>query len=179
MQDKKVTGVELKNGDHITLRAAVAAEQRLIISLVMQNNLNPFGISWQNFIVAADEQNHLVGCGQIKQHNGIEELASLMVIKAWQGTGVSKILMDALLKKANRPLWLMCESPLTSLYKRFGFAEVKEVASLPSLFRNVDSFSRYALGLLFLFRGTYVAFMVLNDDDPLRELAAGRQSVAE
>ena len=142
MQDRQVTGVELKNGDHITLRAAVAEEQLLIINLVLQNNLNPFGISWQNFIVAADEQNKLVGCGQIKQHDGIEELASLMVVRAWQGTGVSTILTDALLKKARRPLWLMCESQLTALYEKFGFIEVKEVTRLPTYFRSVDSVSR-------------------------------------
>lgn len=164
MQAASVTVVELKNGEKITLRPAVADEQWTINRLVLQNNLNPFGINWQNFIVAADDQDQLVGCGQIKQHDGIEELASLMVVKTWQDSGVSAILMDALLKQSSRPLWLMCESPLTPLYKKFGFVEVKEAANLPMFFRTVDSFSKYALGLVFLFRGTYVAFMVLNSN---------------
>ncbi|MFT5208699.1 MAG: amino-acid N-acetyltransferase [Flavobacterium sp.] len=156
--------VVLESGEQITLRPAVAGEQLPIYKLVLQNNLNPFGLSWQNFIVAVNKQNQLMGCGQIKQHDGIEELASLIVVKKWQGSGVSAILMDALLKQSSRPLWLMCESPLRSYYNKFDFVEVKEVASLPYFFRAIDSFSRYALGFVFLFRGTYVAFMVLNDD---------------
>ncbi len=148
---------------NITLRPAIAAEHQLIRKLILQNNLNPFGLKWESFIVAADEENQFVGCGQIKRHDDVEELASLVVVEEWQGRGVSKILMDALIERGKRPLWLMCESPLTDYYNKFGFEEVEEPANLPSYFRNVYWFTRLSFGVVFLIRGTYVAFMVLDD----------------
>ena len=147
---------------NITLRPAIAADQAVIIRLVIQNNLNPLGLSWQNFIVAVDKEDQFLGCGQIKNHGDIEELASLVVVQEWQGHGVSTVLMDALIKRAKRPLWLMCESPLVSYYDKFGFSEVKEPIDLPSYFRNVYWASRFSFGFALLLRGTYVAFMVLH-----------------
>ncbi len=148
---------------NITLRPVIAAEHQLIRKLILQNNLNPFGLKWESFIVAADEENQFVGCGQIKRHDDVEELASLVVVEEWQGRGVSKILMDALIERGKRPLWLMCESPLTHYYNKFGFEEVEEPANLPSFFRNVYWFTRLSFGVVFLIRGTYVAFMFLDD----------------
>ncbi len=148
---------------NITLRPVIAAEHQLIRKLILQNNLNPFGLKWESFIVAADEENQFVGCGQIKRHDDVEELASLVVLEEWQGRGVSKILMDALIERGKRPLWLMCESPLTHYYNKFGFEEVEEPANLPSFFRNVYWFTRLSFGVVFLIRGTYVAFMVLDN----------------
>ena len=148
---------------NITLRPVIAAEHQLIRKLILQNNLNPFGLKWESFIVAADEKNKFVGCGQIKRHDDVEELASLVVVEEWQGRGVSKILMDALIERGKRPLWLMCESPLTHYYNKFGFEEVEEPANLPSYFRNAYWFTRLSFGVVFLIRGTHVAFMVLDD----------------
>ena len=148
---------------NITLRPVIAAEHQLIRKLILQNNLNPFGLKWESFIVAADEENQFVGCGQIKRHDDVEELASLVVVEEWQARGVSKILMDALIERGKRPLWLMCESSLTHYYNKFGFEEVEEPANLPSFFRNVYWFTRLSFGVVFMIRGTYVAFMVLDD----------------
>ena len=153
---------------NVTLRPALAEEQLMIGRLILENNLNPFGMSWKNFTVAADEENKLLGFGQIKKHDGVEELASLVVNKSQQGLGISTLLMDSLLARGKRPLWLMCESPLTAYYSPFGFEEVKEPSKLPSYFRRVDWFTRYALGGLFLLRGSYVAFMVLPESDENR-----------
>lgn len=147
----------------IRIRSALPEEQLLIGRLILENNLNPFGMSWKNFIVAADEENQLLGFGQIKKHNGVEELASLVVRQEHQGKGISKLLMDSLMESGKKPLWLMCESTLTAFYKGYGFEEVKNQSMLPGYFRSVDWFSRYPLGMIFLFRGTYVAFMVLAE----------------
>ena len=149
----------------VTLRPALAADHSLIRKLILQNNLNPLGLEWESFTVAADEQNQLVGCGQIKRHGEVEELASLVVVDEWQGRGISKLLMDALIERGMRPLWLMCESPLTNFYKKFGFEEVKNPTNLPGYFRNMYWFTRLPLGMIFLMRGTYVAFMVLDDQN--------------
>ncbi len=146
--------------DNISLRPPRRDEHLLIRRMIARNNLNPFGLAWQNFIVAADQDDKLIGCGQIKHHGAHEELASLIVTDEWQGHGVSTLLMNALLEKASRPLWLMCESPLTPYYNRFEFREVEKPEALPPYFRNVFWGSRLAFGLVSLFTGNHLAIMV-------------------
>jgi amino-acid N-acetyltransferase len=147
-------------GVDITLRPALSEEMPVICALIFENNLNPFGLILKNFIVAADEKNQLIGCGQIKQHADVEELASLVVVKEWQGWGVSNLLMEALIKRGHRTLWLMCESPVVPYYKKFGFNDVTNPADLPASLRNIYWFSRFPMGFIFLVRGSYLAFMV-------------------
>ena len=158
---------------NITVRpaqSAQSADQPLIRKLVHENNLNPLDLAWHSFSVAVDEQDHVVGCGQIKQHGSLQELASLVVAKDCQGKGVSNLLMDDLLQRANRPLWLMCESPLTAYYERTGFREVNMPSLLPLYFQNIYWFLRLSMGMVFFLRGTYVAFMVLRAQTDLSDL---------
>ena len=144
---------------NITLRSAIASDRSMIWKLILQNNLNIWDLRWQNFLVAVDNEGRFVGCGQIKRHGDTEELASLVVIEEWQGRGVSKILMDALMECAGRPLWLMCESSLIQYYRKFGFEEISEVSNLPPYFRNLFWATRLPSAAMSLIRGTYVAFM--------------------
>ncbi len=144
----------------VNLRRASAADQWHIVSLILANNLNIIDLDWRNFTVAEDADGRFIGCGQVRRHGDIEELASLAVVQKWQGRGVSKLLMNALLERAGRPLWLMCESPLTDYYRRFGFEEVTDPAQLPAWFAGIFWASRIPFGLLFALRRTYLAFMV-------------------
>ena len=148
---------------NVSLRPTRPGEQLQIRRLIAKNNLNPFGLIWDNFIVAADQQDTLIGCGQIKSHGELEELASLIVVDEWQGRGVSTRLMEALLEKGTRPLWLMCESTLIPYYNRFGFREVDKPSELPAYFQNVFWGSRITFGLLFFFRRTYIAIMLRDN----------------
>lgn len=121
------------------------------------------GLNWQRFIVATGDDEEFLGCGQIKQHGDTEELASLVVVKNGQGRGISRVLMDALMQRGKRPLWLMCESNLIPYYKRFGFEEVKQPERLPYYFRAIFWLSQLTVGMMLLVRGHYVAFMVLTE----------------
>lgn len=147
----------------ITLRPAIAGDRALIWKAVLGNNLNLWDLRWKNFLVAVDDEDQFVGCGQIKRHGDVEELASLVVVDEWQGRGISKMLMDALTAQAGRPLWLMCESSLTKYYNRFGFEEVQEPSMLPGYFRNIFWMTLVPSGAMMLIRGTYVAFMALQE----------------
>lgn len=149
--------------DTVKIRPATAADQALIRKLILQNNLNPMGLNWQRFIIATDDDDEFLGCGQIKQHGDTEELASLVVVKDSQGRGISRALMDALLKRGKRPLWLMCESHLIPYYKKSGFKEVKRPERLPHYFRAIFWLSKFTAGMMLLVRGNYVAFMVLTE----------------
>ncbi len=67
--------------------------------MIKRNNFNPFGLALENFTVATDPQDKLMGCGQIKHHGELQELASLVVADEYQGRGISTLLMDALLAR--------------------------------------------------------------------------------
>lgn len=149
----------------VELRAATPADQPSITRVIFQNQLNGFGIGWNGFTVAENDRGDFLGCGQIRRHGDIDELASLVIDERWRGHGVSRVLVDDLIERGRRPLWLMCESPLTSYYERFDFREVNDPNQLPSFFRALYWTTRFALGALFFTRGTYVAFMVLDEDE--------------
>ena len=153
--------------DNIRLRKAKASDQQIITKLVLQNQLNIFGLGWDNFTVAMSDDDAVVGFGQVKRHGDVDELASLVVVDEWRGQGVSSILLNELLNRSRRPLWLMCESTLVTYYTRYGFNEVAEPAKLPAYFRNLYWLTRFAFGLVFLVRGTHVAFMRLDKENSL------------
>jgi len=46
-----------------SLRPAVAADQAAILALVHAARINPSGIDWPRFIVAADDHGTVIGCG--------------------------------------------------------------------------------------------------------------------
>lgn len=154
----------------VSIRAATATDQAVIYTLVLQNNLNPFDLHWSSFRVAVSENHEVVGCGQIKQHGSLQELASLVVAKKWQGRGISHLLMDDLLEQAGRPLWLMCESPLISYYQKLGFGEVKGFDALPGYFQGISMVTRLSMNVVFFLRGTYLAFMVMRTLRPAKRI---------
>ena len=147
----------------VSLRPATRADQWDIYRLIVSNNLNPLDLDWRRFTVAVDQTDRVVGCGQIRRHGVLDELASLAVAKAWQGRGVSRLLMQNLLERGRRPLWLVCESHLLALYARYGFAEVTAPEALPGYFRMSYWPMRLTLGAMLTMRGTYIAYMVLPD----------------
>ena len=80
------------------------------------------GLDWKRFIVAVDDRDEMIGCGQLKPHGAdILELASLAVYPDFQGRGVARAIIEYLLKDSPRPLYLMCESSLGTFYEKFGF----------------------------------------------------------
>lgn len=119
----------------ITLRPATAADQPQIIRLARDARLNPLRLAWPNFLIAErvdGGQARIVGMGQLRpHHDGTQELASLMVKPEAQGSGVGSQLVNALIAKADRPLYLMCSSLKVAYYERFGFVEVVSASEVP------------------------------------------------
>jgi len=105
-----------------TLRPAREAESAQIRDLIHLVGINPMGLDWRRFIVAVNDQDEMIGCGQLKPHGEeILELASLAVYPEHRGKGIARAIIEYLLKDGPRPLYLMCESSLGPLYERFGF----------------------------------------------------------
>jgi len=108
--------------NNFTLRPARETESRAIKDLINSVGINPMGLDWKRFVVAVNEQDQVIGTGQLKPHGGdILELASIAVIPEYRGQGIARAIIEYLLKDSARPLYLTCRSNLEPLYKKFGF----------------------------------------------------------
>ncbi len=120
-----------------TLRPARESESGVIKDLIHLTGINPMGLDWKRFIVAVNEQDQVIGIGQIKPHGtDILELASIAVYPEHQGKGVASAIIVHLLANSPRPMYLMCESSRGSLYEKFGFQAI-EYAEMPRYFQRI------------------------------------------
>ena len=130
----------------VTLRPATAVDFPAIRKLIWQVGINPTGLDWRRFLLAADEKGRLLGCGQIKpHHDGTRELASIAVVPAARGQGVARTLITRLMQAEKPPLYLTCQPNLQPLYTRFGFHTLPLAEYTPyflRLHRLVQMFNR-------------------------------------
>ncbi|HNP72964.1 MAG TPA: GNAT family N-acetyltransferase [Kouleothrix sp.] len=122
----------------LSIRPAIAADQRAITAIVRAARINPFGLDWQRFLVV-EESGGLIAVGQVKPHrDGSRELASIAVVPEWQGQGLGAAVVRALLAREPGTLHLMCASPTVPFYQRFGFYQIGQPA-MPRYFRRMAS----------------------------------------
>ena len=122
-----------------TIRPARETDARPIKDLIQLVGINPMGLDWRRFIVAVNDRDEMIACGQIKPHGAdIHELASIAVQPDQQGTGLARLIIETLLKDSPRPLYLMCESSLGAFYERFGFGVVEQ-DEMPRYFRRIST----------------------------------------
>jgi N-acetylglutamate synthase-like GNAT family acetyltransferase len=120
------------------IRHAQETEAAQIRDLIHLVGINPTGLDWKRFVVAVNEQDEMIGCGQLKPHGGdILELASIAVYPEHQGKGVARAMIEYLLKDSPRPLYLMCESANGTLYEKFGFREIS-YEEMPRYFQRIS-----------------------------------------
>jgi len=121
-----------------TLRPARETESAQIKDLIHFVGINPMDLDWRRFVVAVNERDEMIGCGQLKPHGEeVIELASLAVDPEHQGKGVACSIIEYLLKDSPRPLYLMCESRLGPLYKKFGFRPIP-YEDMPRYFQRIS-----------------------------------------
>ena len=121
-----------------SLRPARESESSQIKELIHLVGINPMSLDWKRFIVAVNDQDEMIGCGQIKPHGTeILELASIAVYPEHQGKGVASAIIQYLLANSPRPMYLMCESSRGSLYEKFGFSAIK-YAEMPHYFQRIS-----------------------------------------
>jgi len=120
------------------LRPARESESGIIKELIHLTGINPMGLDWKRFIVAVNAQDQVIGIGQLKPHGAeILELASIAVFPEYRGTGVARAIIEHLLKDSPRPLYLMCQSTLGSLYEKFGFRPIS-YDEMPRYFQRIS-----------------------------------------
>jgi len=127
-----------------TLRPARETDSKPIKDLIHLVGINPTGLDWKRFVVAVNAQDQVIACGQLKPHRGeILELASLAVRPEFQGQGLGRLIIEELLKKSPRPLYLMCMSKNGGLYEKFGFRTL-EYKDMPRYFQRISKLAGFA-----------------------------------
>jgi N-acetylglutamate synthase-like GNAT family acetyltransferase len=130
-----------------TLRPARETESAQIKDLIHFVGINPMDLDWRRFVVAVNERDEMIGCGQLKPHGkDILELASLAVYPEYQGQGVGRAIIEYLLNDSPRPLYLMCESSVGPLYEKFGFRGIS-YEDMPRYFQRISRLARLATAL--------------------------------
>jgi N-acetylglutamate synthase-like GNAT family acetyltransferase len=121
-----------------TIRPARETEAAPIRELIHRVGINPMGLDWKRFVVAVDDHDEMLGCGQLKPHGSdVLELASIAVFPEQQGKGVARLIIEHLLKDSPRPLYLMCESGIGPMYEKFGFRPVT-YEDMPRYFQRIS-----------------------------------------
>lgn len=105
-------------------------------------------LDWRRFVVAVNERNEMIGCGQLKPHGQeVIELASLAVYPEHRGKGVGRAIIEHLLQQAPRPLYLICESSNGPLYEKFGF-RIITYDEMPRYFQRISKLAGLAATLV-------------------------------
>lgn len=93
-------------------------------------------ISFEQFVVAKDNDK-LIGCVRIKKlEDEVLELASLAVEEEYRGQGIGKKLVEEVLKQqTKRPVYLMCFKDRKGFYDKVGFEEI-EATTLSGVLKN-------------------------------------------
>lgn len=123
---------------NFSLRPARETESAQIKRLIHLVGINPIDLDWKRFVVAVNDRDEMLGCGQLKPHGkDILELASLAVFPEHRGKGIARALIEYLLKDSPRPLYLMCESSVGPLYEKFGFRGIS-YEEMPRYFQRIS-----------------------------------------
>ncbi len=121
-----------------TLRAAREQDFPAIRQLIHLVRINPMSLDWHRFLVAVDSSGTLLGCGQLKPHGpGVLELASSAVQPEHQNRGIATAIIDELLARAPRPLYLTCRGGMGAFYQRWGFRALQR-HEMPGYFQRLS-----------------------------------------
>lgn len=119
------------------IRRALESESAQIKDLIHLAGINPTGLDWKRFIVAVNAGGEVIGCGQVKHHGAdIQEMASIAVSLAYRGRGIARKIIEELLQKTSRPLYLMCIAHNGPMYEKFGFKSIP-YQQMPRYFQRI------------------------------------------
>jgi N-acetylglutamate synthase-like GNAT family acetyltransferase len=126
------------------IRPARAGDETTIKALIRAEQLDPFNVHWQNFLVAEDaDAGRIIGIGQVKPYHSGRELGSLAVVADRRRSGVGGAIIRALIDRERGPLLLFCLAFREPYYARFGFKRCG-LRDLPGEFKL-----KYAVGAVF------------------------------
>ncbi len=128
----------MRDMDNFEIRPALETESAQIKDLINLVGINPTGLDWKRFVVAVNENGQVLSCGQLKPHGeSVLELASIGTLPEYRGKGLARAIIESLLEKSPRPLYLMCISHNGPMYEKFGFHAIEET-EMPKYFRRIS-----------------------------------------
>ena len=148
----------MRDMNNFEIRPALEVESAQIKDLINLVGINPTGLDWKRFIVAVNGNGQVVSCGQLKPHGeDVLELASIGTLPEYRGKGLARLVIESLLQKSPRPLYLMCISHNGPMYEKFGFHIIEE-KEMPKYFRRISKMFNVAD----LFRKTEEKLLVMK-----------------
>ncbi len=120
------------------LRPATENDSLLIKDLIHRVGINPMDLDWHRFVIAVDGSGKMLGCGQLKPHGrDVIELASIAVEPSYHHQGIARAIIEHLIARGPRPLYLTCRSRLGSFYEKWGFRSIQP-NEMPAYFRRLS-----------------------------------------
>jgi N-acetylglutamate synthase-like GNAT family acetyltransferase len=120
----------------ISIRQATEKDQAQIRSLARGERIKPFGLHWQNFVIA-EEDHRIIGAVQLRTHrDGSYELGSLVVESASRGQGIAARLIDKLLDGRPGRILMITGRKYAHHYERWGFETIAPSAAPPYIRLN-------------------------------------------
>jgi len=102
----------------ITINKATASDFEIIKKKIKEFDLDNRDLQVNQFLVAK-QNNVLLGFGRIRKHVGCDEFCSLGVLKEKRFNGIAKLLIEARIKIATQPIYLVCITP--KYFESLGF----------------------------------------------------------
>jgi len=117
----------------VSIRPATEHDQAQILALARGERVKPFGLHWQNFVVAEQEQ-RIVGAVQLRKHgNGSLELGSLLVATPLRNQGIAAHLIDRRLEGVTGRVLMITGRRYADHYRRWGFVRIAPAAAPSSI----------------------------------------------
>jgi N-acetylglutamate synthase-like GNAT family acetyltransferase len=120
----------------VSIRPASEHDQAQILKLARGERVKPFGLHWQNFVVA-EKHHRIIGAVQLRAHrDGSYELGSLVVETASRGQGIAGRLIDKLLDGRPGRILIITGRAYADHYRRWGFAQIAPGSAPPTVRLN-------------------------------------------
>jgi N-acetylglutamate synthase-like GNAT family acetyltransferase len=130
-------GKDLRDMTDYKIRPALESESAQINDLIHLVGINTSGLDWKRFVVAVTAEGKVIACGQLKPHGtDTIELASIATLPDYRGQGLARAIIEELLQKSPRPLYLMCSAHNGPMYEKFGFNSITD-SEMPKYFRRI------------------------------------------
>lgn len=114
----------------LKIKQANKKDNEQILEILKKLDLYYSDLSLNNFWVA-EKDKKIIGCVQLREYDDFLFLGSLGVSEQDQKHGIARALMDEILSKAPKNIYLYTIIP--EFFKKFGFKTTKELpANLPS-----------------------------------------------
>mgnify|MGYP001609350643 CR=1 FL=1 len=108
-----------------SLKRATIEDMLGIMDLLLLVDGDTDNIKPEEFLVAKDINNNLLGCGRLKKYPNCIEVASIAVYPPYRKIGVASNIITNLVESTKEKLWLLCEKALVPFFEKMGFVIYK------------------------------------------------------